>query len=321
MPQAKQLSVIVVGRNEQFMRHTVDDVLAHSGPDTEVIAVADGYWPNPALEDHPRLQMIHFSESVGQRAATNAGAMLSRAKYIMKMDAHCSTDEEFDVKLMQDMQPDWTMIPSMHRLHAFDWGCNGCGERVYQGTTPAKCEECGGTEFYMHIVWEPRRQFDATVAWRFDKALHFQYWRKYHRRPEVQKQAKETGIIETMSCIGCCFLMERQRFWDLGGMDEQHGSWGQFGTELACKSWLSGGKMVTSLKTWVAHMFRTGNFGRDGQSSWPYPISQRQIDAARRYSRDLWLNDKWPLATRKLEWLIEHFKPVPDWDTDGTETH
>ncbi len=312
MALAKTLSVIVAGRNEEFMLHTVHDVLRHSGDDTEVIAVCDGYWPDPALEDHPRLQVIHLTESIGQRAATNAGARLSQAKYIMKMDAHCSTDEGFDAKLVAKMQPDWTMIPSMHRLHIFDWGCNGCGERVYQGTKPEKCEECGGTDFYQHMVWEPRSQYDPTVAWRFDKGMQFQYWRKYHRRPEVKEEAK-SGIIETMSCIGCCFMIERERFWELGGMDEAHGSWGQFGTELACKAWLSGGKMVTNLDTWVAHLFRTGNFSRDGRSSWPYPISQRQIDYARKYSRELWLKDRWPKATRKLEWLVEHFKPVPDW--------
>jgi hypothetical protein len=312
MAFAPSLSVIVPGRNEEFMRHTVDDVLAHSGEGTEVIAVCDGSWPDPGLVDHPRLQVIHFTAPVGQRAATNAGASLSRAKYIMKMDAHCSTDEGFDAKLMQDMQPDWTMIPSMHRLHVFDWGCEECGERTYQGACPDKCEECGSEKFYKHIVWQPRFQFPPTVSWRFDRNMQFQYWRKHQRRPEVKEQA-ESGLIETMSCIGCCFMMERERFWALGGMDEGHGSWGQFGTELACKAWLSGGKMMTSTKTWVGHMFRTNNFAKKGQSSWPYPISQRQIDAARNYSRELWLNDKWPLATRKLEWLVDHFKPVPDW--------
>lgn len=311
MAFAKDLSVIVVGRNEQFMFHTVEDVLAHAEADTEVIAVCDGYWPDPALIDNPRTHVIHFTEAIGQRAATNVGAQLSRAKYIMKMDAHCACDQGFDRKLIEDMQPDWTMIPSMHRLHAFDWGCSACGERVYQGTKPEKCEECGETEFYMHIVWEPRWQYEPTVAWRFDSNMQFQYWRKYHRRPEVQEEMK-SGIIETMSCIGCCFMMERDRFWALDGMDEGHGSWGQFGTELACKAWLSGGKMVTSTKTWVAHMFRTGNFSRNGRSSWPYPISQRQIEKARAYSRDIWMNDKWPKATRKLSWLIEHFNP-PDW--------
>jgi glycosyltransferase involved in cell wall biosynthesis len=294
------------------MCHTVRDVLEHSCEDTEVIAVCDGGWPDPPLEDHPRLQVLHFSKAIGQRAATNAGARLSRAKYIMKLDAHCSFEDGFDVKLIEDMQPDWTMIPSMHRFHVFDWGCTGCGERTYQGTKPDKCEECGGKEFYMHMVWAPRMEYEPTIAWRFDQNMQFQYWRKYNRRPEVIEEAK-SGLVETMSCIGCCFLMERERFFHLGAMDEAHGSWGQFGTELSCKAWLSGGKMVTSLKTWCAHLFRTGNFSRNGESTWPYPLSQRDVDNARKYSRELWLNDRWPMAVRPLSWLVDHFKPVPDW--------
>lgn len=295
------------------MRHTCEDVLAHSGPDTEVIAVADGYWPSPGLVDHPRLQMLHFSEPVGQRAATNAGAAMSKAKYIMKLDAHCATDEFFDAKLIEKMEPDITLIPAMHRLHVFDWHCDGCGEREYQGTKPVACKVCGGTEHTMVMVWQPRMKYEPTVTWRFDSDLHFQYWREYRNTDRFKEQAP-SGLAETMSCIGCCFLMERERFWELGGMDEGHGSWGQYGTELACKAWLSGGRMMTALNTWIAHLFRTGNFGRDGESSWPYPISQRDIDAARKHSRDLWMNDRWPLAKRKLSWLINHFRPVPDWE-------
>jgi hypothetical protein len=315
--RAKTLSIVVPGRNEEFMRHTVEDVLAHSGPDTEVIAVCDGGWPPHGLDDHPRLQIIHFTEPVGQREATNAGVLLSQAKYVMKLDAHCATDEGFDAKLIAKMEPDMTMIPSMHRLHVFDWHCNGCGERVYQGDKPKACpnKECKGTDFTKIMVWQPRFQYEATCVWNFDRSLHFQYWRKYkrHHRQRFNEQAP-TGIVETMSCNGCSFLMERERYWELGGL-EDHGNpqgWGQMGTELACKAWLSGGRLVTNIDTWIAHLFRTGNFGQNG-SSWPYPISQRDVDAARKHSRDLWLKDAWPGQKRPLSWLIDHFKPVPDW--------
>lgn len=315
---AKALSVIIPGRNEEFMRHTVEDVLAHSSKDTEVIAVLDGYWCDPPLVQHPRLQVIHRGESIGQRAATNLGVSASKAKYILKLDAHCGTDENFDEKLLADMQPDITMIPAMHRFKVFDWHCDHCGERQEQGTKPRQCtnEECAKKnkkpEFSKVMVWQPRFEYDPTVTWRFDRNLQFQYWRKA-RKLDWFKEQEPSGLVETMSCIGCCFLMERERYWELGGMDEGHGSWGQMGTELACKTWLSGGRMVTSLKTWIAHLFRTGNFGKHGESSWPYPISQRDIDAARKYSREMWLNDRWPQAVRPLSWLIDHFKPVPDW--------
>ena len=112
-------------------------------------------------------------------------------------------------------------------------------------------------------------------------------------------------------------MIERERFFKLGGMDENHGSWGQFGTELACKAWLSGGKMITSKKTWFGHMFRTGNFRNGNHSTFPYPLSGNQIAKAQAYSRDLWLNNKWPGAIRPLSWLIDHFEPIPGWHDEN----
>ena len=112
-----------------------------------------------------------------------------------------------------------------------------------------------------------------------------------------------------MSSIGACFFIHRQRFLDLGGMDEAHGSWGQFGTELACKSWLSGGRHVVNKKTWFAHMFRTqgGDFG------FPYKLKMKDVNKAREYSRKLWIGNSWPLAKYPLEWMIKKFNP-PGWE-------
>jgi len=141
---------------------------------------------------------------------------------------------------------------------------------------------------------------------RFDANFKFQYWKDYSRRPEAQGE-----IVDLMSSVGACFFIHRDRFFDIGGMDEGHGSWGQFGTEVACKAWLSGGRHVVNKKTWFAHMFRTqgGDFG------FPYTIRGKDVRRARKYSQDIWGNDKWPLATKKIEWLIDKFAPIPDWHT------
>ncbi|MEO5366080.1 MAG: glycosyltransferase [Magnetococcus sp. WYHC-3] len=300
------LSVIIPARNEIFLQKTIEDILSNIEADTEIIAICDGYWPDPPVKDHDRVTIIHH-KSIGQRAATNEGVRLSQAKYIMKADAHCAFDKGFDRKLIQDCQPDWTMIPMMWNLHAFDWVCK-CGERTYQGNKPETCK-CGSPDFKMDLVWKPRGN-KVTVSWRFDKNLQFQYWKKHAKRPEAKGD-----IIDTMSFIGACWFMERQRYWDLDGLDEKHGSWGQVGTEMSCKTWLSGGRLVTTKKTWFAHMFRTGNFRGSGfgGSSFPYPLFQQDVDKARAYSQDYWRNDRWPKAKYKLEWLIEKFKPIPDW--------
>jgi glycosyltransferase involved in cell wall biosynthesis len=307
------LSVIIPGRQEQFFSQTVENVLANIRGDSEVIAVCDGSWPDPVLKDHPRLKVIHHTQAVGQRAATNDGARLSRARFVMKLDAHCGVSKGFDVQLMKDHEPGMTQIPLQYNLLAFEWECQKCGNLTYQGVKPSKCVKCEHGEFTMQIRWRPQRA-KKTVLWRFDKELHFQYW----RGKSGQERVKNSGdMIETMSFIGACMFLERDRFWELGGMDETHGSWGQFGTEWACKTWLSGGRLVTNTRCWFAHMFRTGNFAAPGRSTWPYPITQGEIDRAREYSKNLWRSNTWPKAIHPLEWLVEKFRPVPDWHTEA----
>ena len=118
------LSVIIPARNEQFLQNTIDDVLKNIKADTEVIVILDGYWPKKGIPPKSNLTIIHHEISIGQRAAVNEAAKLSQSKYIMKLDAHCIVDEGFDIKLMADCEYDWTVIPTMYNLHAFNWTIN-----------------------------------------------------------------------------------------------------------------------------------------------------------------------------------------------------
>ena len=313
----RDLAVLIPARNEVFLARTVADVVRQARGDTEVIAVLDGAWVDPPVADHPCVRVIHHATPIGQRAATNLAARLAAARYVMKLDAHCTVAEGFDVELVRagdEMGRDVTQIPRMYNLHAFDWVCEHCGARKYQGPTPTRCwvESCAETSvallrspaFRRDLVWQPRWRRRTDFA-RFDHELHFQYWSGYQERPEAQGD-----IADVMSSIGACFVIARDRFFELGGLDEAHGSWGQFGTEVACKSWLSGGRQVVNKRTWFAHLFRTqgGDFG------FPYHNPQSIVEQARRHSRDLWLGGRWPGAVRPLSWLIGKFAPVPDWD-------
>lgn len=292
------LSILIPARNEMFLATTIENILENIEADTEIITVLDGAWAEPPIPDHERVTILYHSESIGQRAATNEAAKLSNGKYIMKCDAHCAFGKGFDRILMEDMQDDVTMVPLMYNLHAFDWVCQ-CGQRRYQG--PSKpCDKCG-REMTRDVVWRAKPN-PVITSMRFDKDLHFQYWREY-------KDRQCGDLVETMSLLGACFMLTRERYFELDICDERHGSWGQQGTEVACKTWLSGGRLLVNKRTWFAHMFRTqgGDFG------FPYPIKDKDIDAAREYSRDLWLNNKWEGAIHPLSWLVEKFAPVPDW--------
>ena len=310
------LSVIIPSRNEEFLERTINDVLDKAELNTEVICVLDGYWPDPTIPDRKNVTFIHHVDPIGQRAGTNEGAKISKADYIMKLDAHCILDQGFDRKLIEPyengtLDKDTTTIPLMYNLHGFDWVCKQCDKRTYQGPKPDKCE-CGSVEHERDIVWHPWKKPWAdrervTDSWMFDKEMHFQYWRRYSKRPEAKGD-----IVDIMSSIGACFLMPRQRFYDIDMLDENHGSWGQFGTEIACKSWLSGGRQVVNKNTWFSHLFRTQrDFG------FPYDISGNDQERAKIYSRDLWLNDKWPKAKLPLKWLVDKFAPVPTWHEEA----
>jgi hypothetical protein len=301
----KLVSVVIPARNEEWLRRTVDDVLANIRGDSEVIVVLDGCWADPPLDRHDRLTVIHQPQSIGQRAATNMAARVSTARYVMKLDAHCRVSEGFDLTLAADAEllgANVCQIPAQYNLHVFDWVC-ACGARQYQGPTPVTCA-CKNPRWARDIRWELRKH-RLTTSWRFDADLHFQYWGAH------QKEHRAEQIHDVMSCLGACWFVHRETFLALGALDEGHGSWGQMGTELACKYWLSGGRMVVNKNAWFAHLFRTqgGDFG------FPYAISNTEQEAARQYSRSLWLNATWPLATRSLASLVRQFNP-PDWSEE-----
>lgn len=339
------LSVIIPARQEEFLLPTILDVLKNRRARTEVICVADGEWPTEPIPSLPDVTLIHHPVSIGQRAACNEAIGVSRAKFVMKLDAHCRVGKGFDEILMRDCEYNWTVVPRLFNLHAFDWKCRACGNQTYQGPQPSTCTTCGKTEgFKKVLVWVPRdgEHWACTSCWkyfrskqkpeacpeckstkgfrsagrrvtdsmRFDQDLHFQYWREFNKRPEGKGE-----ITDTMSLLGACWFLHRERYWELGGLDESHGSWGQMGTEIACATWLSGGRLVCNSRTWYSHLFRTGSgFG------FPYPMSHSQQEAARAHSRKLWLKNSWPGQKYPLSWLIERFAPVPGWSEKDLAT-
>lgn len=294
------LSILIPARNEMFLAKTIENILENIQGNTEIIAVMDGYWADPLVPQHERVTIIHNPQAIGQRASTNVAAKLSTAKYVMKCDAHCSFDKGFDISMISEMHDDWTMVPLMKNLHAFDWICPD-GHRRYQGPS-GPCLECG-KETTRDIVWQAKSS-PNSVSYCFDSTPHFQYFGDWAKRPEGKGE-----ITETMSLQGSCFMMTRDKYWELDVCDESFGIWGSQGIEVAVKTWLSGGSVMVNKKTWYAHMFRTqgGDFG------FPYSIKGSDQQKAKDYARNLFFNDKWPLQKRPLSWLIEKFWPVKGW--------
>lgn len=293
----KLVSVIVPSRNEQpYLEKTILNVLENAGGDIEVIVILDGWLPDPQIvipNGDGKVIWVHNPEAKGQRHAVNQGAKIASGKYVMKLDAHCAVGKDFDTILAKDCEYDMTMIPAMFNLDVLTWKAKDIDDWE-QATRRGKLNP------YMYIGWKGNHLRSLYYPSKVRKQL-------YNKR-------KDKPVDETMTCMGPGFFMHKDRFWELGGMDEGHGQWGQMGVEVACKAWLSGGRLMTNKNTWFAHFFRGGGVPEGHKSGFPYSLSQGAVDRARQYSDDLWLNDKWPQQKRKFMWLVEKFNP-PTWES------
>lgn len=268
------LSVIIPARNEPYLQKTIDDILKNARGPLEVIAVLDGYWPDPPIYNHPQVVLIHNSVSTGMRASINAAARIAKGKYLLKCDAHCAFDEGFNTKLVESCEYEWTVVPVRYSLDSNNW-------------TP-----------------------------KLDKKYEFEYISsddlKGRRWPEYAKRVEGNNLPVLMTFQGSCWFMHRDRFFEIGCLDEDnYGGMGREAQEICLKSWLSGGKCVLNRNTWYAHWSKSK---KDIRFS-----CREEKQKSVNYAVDFWKNNKWDKAIRTLDWLAANFAPVPTWEQKETE--
>lgn len=302
-----ELSILIPSRNEQFLLRTIEDILEHSEADTEILVGLDGALSDPPIPQHERVNIVYYSESIGQRAMTNQLCKMSKAKYVMKVDAHCSFDQGFDRKMIEaykEVGDNVTMVPTMRNLWAYDWKCPKDGKRTYQDKGSV-CPDCGG-QMVKKMLWIAKEKPQSN-SYCFDSTPHFQYFNEYTKRPEYGGD-----LTETMSLQGSCFMLTREKYWELNICDEAFGSWGSQGIEVAVKTWLSGGRVLVNHRTYYAHMFRT----KGDVFGFPYKLSGTQVEGAKKLASDLFFNNKWEKQIYPLSWLVEKFWPVKGWSDE-----
>lgn len=304
------IAVIIPARHEEFLKNTVEDILKNKRGKTQIIVGLDGEWSDPPLDQHPDVVVFYVPESIGQRAMAKQCARLASAKYICKTDAHCSFDEGWDLKMLEAFKEtgdNVTMIPTMRNLHCFDWVCK-CGFTHYQDKGSI-CPQCQ-SPMEKKMIWQPRRG-TRNYSYCFDSEPHFQYFRAFSERPEGKGE-----LTESMSIQGSFFMMTKEKYFELDVDDESFGSWGSQGILVACKTWLSGGKVMVNHKTWYAHMFRTKQANGFG---FPYPQSGKQVDSAKKKARELFFEGQYK-GKYPLSWLVERFMPIPGWTQEDLDS-
>lgn len=289
-----KLSVIIPARGERFLAQTIDDLFNKASGEIEIIAVLDGYWPDPPLPDRTGLTLIHRGAPNGMRAAINAAAGIAKGEYLMKTDAHCMFDQGFDEKLKSDCDIDWVAIPSRYSLDAEHWDIL----------------QTGKSRVDYHYLSCPI----TGLKERGDYTMHGVQW---NERARQRRDKPEYVIDDEMSFQGSCWFMSKRHFIEfLGGMNETgYGTFSQEPQEIGNKTWLGGGRVVVNKSTWYAHLHKGKQYGRG------YGISQREIAAGHEYSAVYWMSNQWTRRVHDLEWLIDKFWPVPDWPVNWKEIH
>ena len=221
------ISIIIPAHKEPYLQKTIDSLHETAKEEIEVIVALDDYWPDEPLRN---CVSVHAGHEIGMRTAINMAVSQSRAKYIMKSDAHCVFKPGFDVILKRDCEPKSVLVPVLYGLKTEKW------ER-----------------------WGRRREFFYISKNNF----RGQNWPEFAERVEGQK------LCDLMTFQGSCFFMERDWFHAIGGEDDvNYAGSGREAQEISIKTWLNGGRCVLDRNVWYGHWrkgrdqmatFRRGN--------------------------------------------------------------
>lgn len=282
------LSVIIPSRDTEFTAQTVEDIFKNARGSCEVILLLDDIWPDPPLKDNPNLIIVHKGVALGMRDSINRGVAISKGKYIMKCDDHCSFGEGFDEILKKDCEENWVAVPSRY---SFD---------------PIKWERTRGPINYLFLTY-PYIKHDKYgygfhgAKWLGPKGLVGSYWHLENERRHIKTD-------DMMILQGSCYFMHRSHWDFIEGLDEKdHHSLYDESIEIDFKTWLSGGRVIRNKNTWYAHLHRGTLFGRK------FHLQRTPKIASAIYNTDYWMNNRWPKQTRPLKWLIDKFQPLDGW--------
>ena len=274
------LSIIIPSRNEQFLAKTVDDIFAKAKGELEVIVVLDE--KDQPLTPRDRLRVIKKEGLPGLRSAIMQGIKASQGKYIMKVDAHCMFGESFDTIITSECEDHWVVIPRRYSLEAKDWSIR---------------------------TWRPTIDYEYFQFPYTEELRATRVGGKWHER---QKERVDILIDDDMAFQGSCWVTTKTHLASIDGF-EYDSTGSEFvleSEELSNKTWLSGGRCIVNKNTWYAHLHKGNEYGRG------YFLNKKPMERQRIFHKDFWMHDRWPKHTRKMEWLIDKFMPIPGWPLD-----
>lgn len=298
-----KVSVIIPSRNEFFLQRTIDDLLDKSQGDVEIIVVMDG--TDQDVRQSKRVIKIRHGElgdNFGLRDSVNLGIRAASGDYILKADGHTMWDEGWDVKLVDDCEDNWVVIPRRWRLDPENWA----------KTTESEGDNRPPVD-YMFIAYPYERPYDRTCG------LHGDIWKA------AQTERSSKLIDDVMTMQGSAYFMKKSYWYELGEMDSTYyGPFTHESQEISNKAWLTGGRVVVNKKTWYAHLHKGKKYGTGyGFTTKQWEKWAELHEKGRQYCTDYWLTTQ--DYAHDFEWLINKFwnftseGHIPTWPDNWKE--
>lgn len=249
-----KLSIVTPLYKEQYLKELMKDILDNStlGDQLEVIGVMDGYW-DPDLPLDKRIKYVHLGGNRGMREAINAGVLVSKGEFFMRLDSHCMFAKGFDKELTDTCKPNEIMTARRYFLDPVKWERMDIDPVDYERLV---IQEAGSGRKFSGQRWSSRA-----------------------------KERKDVMIDETQAMQGSMWIMPRA-WWDkhIGELQtEGYGPAYQDSVEVCMKTWQQGGRLMVNKNTWFAHKHRS--FARSHnegtkenpwvrEQSWAYALEQ-----------------------------------------------
>lgn len=269
-----KVSILVPSRNERFLSQTIEDIFAKATGDIEVIVVLDGHTRHAVPAERQGLTFIKHPVALGKAVSINHAASIATGKYLMFLDAHCIVSLGFDEALQADCDEDWVVVARKFMLDSETYKLKNYVPFDYH---------------YLAVNWGEPQLVIQCCPW-IRRAM----------------DRKNILIDETMGIAGSLTFMTARHFNEyLGGLEtpivgtDSVGDW----LDVILKTWLGGGKVMVNKNVWYGHCNSPFSHGYvvNQNSHW-----QDYVRASR-----YWLENRWEQRIHDLDWLVDHFWPLP----------
>jgi len=269
-----KVSVIIPTINDPHLVRTINSVWGNRVNDIEFIIVNDGGKPLNTVESSKLLKGLDIS-------------IIKIIRHPRQLGRRISINNAAAMAVGEN-------------LFILDAHCS-----MTQGWDIKLTQSCGDKNISYSVI---RDMHPDTWKYRPGDYLHVrlnkEYTEKWWKRRTLEEcQTEEESIAFT----GCAWMINKDRYWQLGGYDESLGEYGWDGPEWACKIWMGKdpGRVILRTDVICGHIFGTNDNAK------LYPCQTIPKEEYVKYMKDRYED--------KIGKLIERFAPVPDWTEKGKE--